>query len=271
MHFIPSFRTISKGEEPGIWLLFRGNELLLQTIEKDMVAPYIEAWGALGVGVVRTQYLGKMNGKPCYSGECTTATSPPEGMGFYPLRHLFNHGEESLFFLGGRAFQIMNWDRMSQYCGQCGLKTEPSPSERAKVCPKCDQLNFPRLSPAIIVAVIRGDKILLAHSKRHPRGMYSVLAGFVEPGETLEECVRREVKEETGVKVTNIQYFGSQPWPFPDSLMIAFTAEYVSGDLRMDDDEILDADWYKADKMPPIPGKISIARNLIDWFVEKRL
>ncbi|MFH1481427.1 MAG: NAD(+) diphosphatase, partial [Pseudomonadota bacterium] len=128
---------------------------------------------------------------------------------------------------------------------------------------------YPRLSPAIIVAVLKNDQILLAHSQRFPGQFYSVLAGFVEPGETLEECVQREVHEEVGITVKNIRYFGSQPWPFPDSLMIAFTAEYAGGEIRIDKSELTDAGWFSADHLPAVPSRISIARQLIDWFSEK--
>ena len=138
-----------------------------------------------------------------------------------------------------------------------------------KSAPQCGLVNYPRLSPAVIVAVIKDHQILLATSPRFKAAFYSVLAGFVEPGETLEECVKREIREEVGLEVKNIRYFGSQPWPFPDSLMVGFTCEYAKGELTLDQNEILQAAWFEADKLPPIPGKISIARKLIDWFVEQ--
>jgi NAD+ diphosphatase len=141
--------------------------------------------------------------------------------------------------------------------------------ERAKKCPNCGLLHFPRLAPAIIVAIERGDRLLMARSRRFTTGMYSVLAGFVEPGESLEETVAREVKEEVGISLKDIKYFGSQPWPFPHSLMIGFTATYASGEIVMDDSEIEDAGWFTVDSLPPLPGKISIARKLIDGFIEK--
>jgi len=146
---------------------------------------------------------------------------------------------------------------------------EPQSTERAKRCPKCGLLHFPRLAPAIIVLVERGDKLLMARSRHFASGMYSVLAGFVEPGESLEEAVIREVKEEVGISIKDIQYFGSQSWPFPHSLMIGFTATYEGGEISMDDTEIEDAGWFSIDKLPPLPGKISIARKLIDWFITK--
>ena len=140
--------------------------------------------------------------------------------------------------------------------------------ERAKICLKCGLINYPRISPAIIVAVVKKNQILLARSERFPTGFYSVLAGFVEPGETFEDCVKREVKEEVGLDVKNIRYFGSQPWPFPDSLMVGFTADYDGGKILIDKTEIKDAGWFTAHDLPQIPGKISIARRLIDWFVQ---
>jgi NAD+ diphosphatase len=140
---------------------------------------------------------------------------------------------------------------------------------RAKECPECKRLEFPRLSPAIIVLIERDDALLLARSARFPGAFFSVLAGFVEPGESLEEAVHREVMEETGITVKNIRYFGSQPWPFPDSLMIGFTAQYESGKIKIDGEEIVEAGWYRVDSLPQLPGKVSIARQLIDYFIGK--
>ena len=140
---------------------------------------------------------------------------------------------------------------------------------RAKECKTCGRLEFPRVSPAVIVLVEREDTLLLARSPGFPGRFFSVLAGFVNPGESLEEAIHREVLEETGITVKDIAYFGSQPWPFPDSLMIGFTARYVSGEIRIDGDEIVEAGWFTPSHLPQIPGKMSIARQLIDWFVEK--
>ena len=166
---------------------------------------------------------------------------------------------------------MVAWNQHHRFCGKCGHLTEYKTDERARACPQCGLINYPRLSPAIIVAVLRDNRILLAHSQRFPAKFYSVLAGFVEPGESLEECVKREILEEVGISVKNIRYFGSQPWPFPDSLMIGFTAEYAGGEIKVDPVEILDAGWFSADNLPPIPPKLSIARHLIDWFTEKTL
>ena len=167
----------------------------------------------------------------------------------------------------------MNWDRTHQFCGQCGAPTETLSFERAKQCPNCRLISYPRLSPAIIIAVTwrMGDekRILLARNHRFPPGRYSVVAGFVEAGESLEETARREVFEETGVRIQNICYFGSQPWPFPNSLMLGFTAEYASGDITLEEEEIADAQWFAASDLPQLPPKISIARKLIDAFISE--
>jgi NAD+ diphosphatase len=177
--------------------------------------------------------------------------------------------EEDLIWIAGRANQLVNWSQTHRHCGRCGQPTEDKTDERAKTCPQCGLVNYPRLSPAIIVAVLKNDRILLGRNKRFKLPFYSVLAGFVEPGETLEECVRREIREEVNISVKNIRYFGSQPWPFPDSLMIAFVADYAGGEIRTDGLEIIDAAWFTKDNLPQIPPKISIARQLIDWFVHR--
>jgi NAD+ diphosphatase len=128
---------------------------------------------------------------------------------------------------------------------------------------------FPRISPAVIVLVERQEKVLLARASRFTENLYSVLAGFAEPGETLEDTVMREIREEVGVEVSDIRYFGSQPWPYPDSLMIGFTASWAAGEIAADNDEITDARWFTVDNLPKIPDKLSISRSLIDWFIEK--
>jgi len=175
-----------------------------------------------------------------------------------------------MFSLAGRAIQVVTWDRTHQFCGQCGTPTESLADERAKRCPACGLISYPRLSPAIIIAVVRhtgeGQRLLLARNHRFAPGRFSVVAGYVEPGETLEECAGREVCEEVGIQIKDIRYFGSQPWPFPNSLMIGFTAEYAGGEIRLEEKEIAEAGWFAADSLPGMPPKMSIARRLIDWF-----
>jgi len=189
-------------------------------------------------------------------------------MSFKGIRDLFGQVAEELVGLAGRAGQIMRWDEAHQFCGRCSEAMEDKPDERAKSCPSCGLVNYPRISPAIIVAVVKAGQLLLARAARFPTRFYSVLAGFVEPGESLEACVVREVKEEVGIDVRDIRYFGSQPWPFPDSLMVGFTAAYAGGDITLDEKEILDAGWYTPDEIPQVPGKFSIAGRLIEWFLQ---
>ena len=186
------------------------------------------------------------------------------------MRALFGLIEEDLIWIAGLANQLVDWSRTHQYCGVCGHLTEDKTDERAKICPQCSGVNYPRLSPAVIVAVLKDNQILLARNKRFKLPFYSVLAGFVEPGETLEECVQREISEEVGIMVKNIRYFGSQPWPFPNSLMIAFVADYADGDITIDGSEIIEAAWFSTDQLSKIPPKISIARQLIDWFIKNQ-
>jgi len=259
---------MNREREPAWWFVFCGDKLLVKSMDKVVTIPCVTDLGKLNLQPIRKQYLGTQDGRPCYSAECADGVLVPEGMEFKGLRGLFGLMKEDLFQRAGYAIQIMNWDRTNQYCGRCGTPTEESAEERAKVCPECGFVRFPRISPAIIVAVLRGNQILLARANRFPYKFYSVLAGFVEPGESLEECLKREVKEEVGVEVKNICYFGSQSWPFPNSLMVAFTADYAKGKITVDENEIAEADWFTANKLPRIPDKISIARRLIDWFVE---
>jgi NAD+ diphosphatase len=187
------------------------------------------------------------------------------------LRGLHGRLADHEWNIGGRATQILDWYRDNQFCGRCGGPMSRASGERAMRCPDDGHTAYPRLSPAIIVLVEREDgRALLGRSGRWDTPMYSTLAGFVEPGETLEEAVQREVFEEVGVQVGDIRYVASQPWPFPNSLMLGFTARWVSGDIRVDGVEIADAQWFAPDELPSIPGKLSIARRLIDGWISRQ-
>jgi NAD+ diphosphatase len=269
MSFVPSYQLSVDEPGPSWWFVFSGTKLLVERVDQRVRIPLLNGPDPLPLSTLRKQFLGSLNGRPCLTAECEPDVEIPAHMEFQGLRKLYGALDEDMFWVAGRAFQIMDWDRTHQHCGRCGSPTKNKADERAKVCPSCGLVSFPRMSPAIIVAVIRDKAILLAHAERFPGAMYSVLAGFVESGESLEDCVRREVKEESGIDIQNIRYFGSQPWPFPNSLMVGFTAEYSGGEITMDAKEIVDAGWFAADNLPAIPDKISIARKLIDWFVEK--
>jgi NAD+ diphosphatase len=248
------------------WFVFCLNKLLIVNDKPGI--PYSKSLEEFNLSPLRTQYLGNLQGQPCYSAEVPPDTTAPEGMSFKELMSLYGVLDEDIYLLAGRAIQIVRWDQQHQYCGRCGHKTETLQGERAKKCPVCGFTSYPRLSPAVITAVFKDDKILLSHYAAFRGNMHTIIAGFVEPGETLEECIKREILEEVGIKVKNIKYFSSQPWPYPNSLMIGFTAEYESGEISVDRSEISDAGWYDVNNLPELPPKMSIAREMIDWFIQ---
>jgi NAD+ diphosphatase len=212
--------------------------------------------------------MGRLDGVPCFAADLGETAPPPAGRASSGVRELFGKLPDDLFALAGRALHLVHWHQTNRFCGRCGARTGDHTTERAKNCPQCGLLVFPRLSPAVIVAVRKRDAILLARNRQRSGRMFSIIAGFVEPGESLEDAVRRELREEVGIEVQDLRYFGSQPWPYPDSLMLGFTAEYASGEIDLRDSEIAEAGWYRADAFPPeIPSPISISRALIDNFV----
>lgn len=221
----------------------------------------------LGRAPLRHMYLGTLGGRGCFAFEYGADTEAPPGMLWQGLRALYGRLDDSLFALAGRALQLVDWDRTHQFCGRCGTPMRHRDRERARECPACRLIAYPRIAPAVMCLVRRGREILLARSPHFPPGMYSALAGFVEPGESLEQCLAREVLEETGISIVNPRYFASQPWPFPHSLMIAFVADCAGGQLAPAPDEIEDAQWFALDALPKLPNRISIARRLIDGVI----
>jgi NAD+ diphosphatase len=215
-------------------------------------------------------YLGLYGDEPCYAVRLNESSDLPNGCEWSEIRPLHATLPETLYALIGYAAQILSWRENHQFCSKCGAKAEPSETERAMVCTDCGFMNYPRISPSIIVAVTKGNELLMARSPHFPEGLYSVVAGFLEPGETLEQCVAREVWEETGIEVGNIRYHSSQPWPFPHSIMIGFTADYVGGEIKIDPKEIQDAGWYSPENLPEIPSESTIARWLINNYLEKK-
>jgi len=163
-----------------------------------------------------------------------------------------------------RAMALVNWRSSTRFCGRCGSPNGDKPDELARQCPSCGALSFPRISPAVLAVVTRGGRLLLARNVMHKTGIWSILAGFVEPGETFEDCVRRETREEVSIDVRPTGYLGSQPWPFPDQLMVGFSADWVSGELQPDGAEIAEAGWFGPDDHPPLPMHGSLSRRLID-------
>lgn len=251
----------------GFLFIFRANQLLVTEGPDRSGIPLSQAVEGCFEPSFR-QYFGELAGRPCFCLDVDEAAAQPPDLSFRCLRSLLGQLEEDLFLVAGRAFQLVNWNRTTQFCGRCGAQTQSQPEEFVKKCPVCKTSFYPRISPAIIVAVRRGNKLLLAHNKSFRSNLYSVIAGFLEPGETFEDCVKREVMEEVGLEVTNVRYFGSQSWPFPDSLMVGFTADYAGGEIAVDGSEIEMAGWFGLDDLPVIPDKTTIAGWLIQSFVD---
>ena len=250
---------------PALWFAIRGRQLLVHA--QGGLEP-LEAPEAIGLEPRGTHYLGALGALHCWSVELAPDAEPPAGMAFRDLRQLYGVLDTSLHAVATRAVQIVEWDLTHRFCGACGAPTSAHPSERSRVCTACGLAQFPRIAPAVIAAVTRGEEILLGRSAHFPPGIYSALAGFVEPGESLEQAVFREVLEETAIEVEDVRYFGSQPWPFPHSLMLGFTARYRSGELRADGVELEDARWFHRDDMPMLfPGNVSISQWLIRDFL----
>ena len=214
-------------------------------------------------------FLGELAGAPCFAHALGDGEPAPEGTDPVALRQLFGALPDDDFAIAGRALGVTAWDRDHRHCGRCGAPTERSPTERVRTCTRCGHGAYPRLSPAVIALVVRDGRALLARNARFPRSFYSTLAGFVELGESLEHAVAREIHEEAGIAITDIRYFGSQPWPFTNSLMIGFTARWAGGEIVPDPTEIADASWFAPDELPPVPPRLSIARELIDDFVRR--
>jgi len=221
----------------------------------------------LDIEVISEHYLGRFRGRCIYAVEASGAV--PEGYSAAGLRDWLGRVEPSVFYLAGRAQQVIDWHRSHRFCGRCGAENEDHPNDRAKTCPSCKLISYPRLSPSIIVLVTRGEEMLLARNAQWPTKMYSTLAGFVEPGESIEQTVHREVLEEVGLRVSDLKYLGSQSWPFPNSLMLGFHAEYAGGEIVCQEEEIADAQWFTADDLPNVPPKTAISRWLIDAFIDR--
>ena len=249
------------------WFIFDKQNLLVRKEGDSFRIPLLTRDAAKRYAADGIRGIGAAGGIRCCAAVLNSELGLEEPFSLAELRPLFGLIDFELFWMGARALHLLHWDSRSRFCGVCGSPNREKGDEIAKVCASCGEIVYPRISPAVIVAVVKDGKILLANANRFNAKLYSVIAGFVEPGESLEQCVHREVMEEMGIRVKNVRYFDSQPWPFPDSLMAGFTAEYESGTLTVDKRENDHADWFAPDELPKIPAKVSIARRLIDWFI----
>ena len=271
MTFIPAIHPPPNRGRSTLWFIFDNNRLLVESENGACSLPDAARIEATGSEPEPRIFLGLIGDVLCYAGGWGPDETLPGSCEWMDLRGLQGAIGEELFWIAGRANHLLDWERSHRFCGRCGGPMANKSDERAKHCPACGLVNYPRLNPAVIVAVIKGHRILLARNKRFRAPFYSVLAGFVEPGETLEQCVQREIREEVGLTVKNIRYFGSQPWPFPNSLMMGFVADYAAGRIVVDNSELMEAGWYSADALPALPSKISMAWKLIDWFINSHM
>jgi NAD+ diphosphatase len=267
--FVPALRPPSEAPRAAAWFAFKGDRLLVRPAGEGVLIPEYAELASIGCDFEAGHYLGRLDDVDCYAVELTDDIEAPADAVFEGLRALYGRLADEHYSVAGRAAQILVWDQTHRFCGRCGEPTVAAPADRAKLCPQCGLLSFPRLSPAVIMLIRRGeDEFLLARNRAFVDGFFSVLAGFVEPGESLEEAVAREVLEEVNLDVEDIRYFGSQPWPFPHQLMIGFVARYAGGEIRPQADEIVEAAWFsRRGELPKLPGKLSIARRLIDAFL----
>jgi NAD+ diphosphatase len=252
------------------WFAFRGNDLLVRVLPGGACeVPVAADASALPVPPVRTQPLGWIDETPCHAAELADDAPVPEGCAYLSLRKLHGRVDPAIFEAAGTAFQVQYWDRTHQFCSVCASPLAITPGERSKKCPRCAHQFFPKVTPAIIVLVEDGARILMTRAPRFPPGMYGLVAGFVESGESLEACVAREVAEETGVSIADITYFGSQPWPFPHQVMIGFVARHAGGEIVVNKDELEEAAWFHRDALPMLPPPLSIARQLVDAWIAR--
>ncbi|HSW04780.1 NAD(+) diphosphatase [Aquabacterium sp.] len=258
MEFHPAVQPAATRSAAAWCFAFVDGQLLVLDGESPTLLPVSD--GPVLTEAMARHYLGRCDGLDCWALRLDTVPSGWRGM---PLRAAMMAFAPPLMALAGRAAQVLEWDRAHRFCGVCGTPTELQPQERARRCPACGHTAYPRLSPSMMALVWREGELLLARSPHFAKGMYSALAGFVEAGESIEDCVVREVAEEVGVRITDLRYYGSQSWPFPHSLMVAFTARWVAGEIVPQAGEIEHAAWFTPDALPGIPPRFSIAGHLI--------
>ena len=249
---------------PGCWILLRESELIIDTTGATPILPAAVIPPVPIVG--EPLYLGLWQGLSCRLGVVGQDIELDTGL---EASDLFAGNPDlpiDLLSLGGLARQVLHWEGNSRYCSKCGTGMTRLPAEWGKLCPDCGAHHFPHIHPCVIVVVRRPGEVLLARKAEWPIGRYSLVAGFLDFSECLEEAVAREVMEETGIEINNIRYIGSQGWPFPSQLMAGFVADYVAGEVKVEEKELEDAGWFSVDDLPLLPPKRSISRYLIDTY-----
>lgn len=248
------------------WFIFQDNKLIfIANASVDILST--TDFKLIEAHFLRKHYLGTYNDTACYCAEVSTDFIFPFDHIALTIRGAFERLGDHWFPALARSQGVLNWDKLNQFCGACGAQTIHQANKFERLCSECGSGAYPRISPSAIVLIHRNDEILLARGPNFAPGRYGLIAGFVEVGESIEETIHREVYEEVGLTVHRLKYFNSQSWPFPDSLMIGFTAAYKSGEIKIDNEEIIEAGWFRYDQLPGYPSKASLARKLIDHFI----
>tara|TARA_B100000902_G_C27225573_1_gene872018 strand:+ start:98 stop:931 length:834 start_codon:yes stop_codon:yes gene_type:complete len=265
--FVPE--NINSSSESSVSIIIRNQEFLTSKQSEILIFEDDDLkWSEMEF--IDTQFLGFLNDKPCFIRELTPDSPVSDHAMLAPLRTLLGRMPDALFSICSRSLQLTDWKNNNKFCGVCGSKMKGHESERAMFCECNNILIYPKISPCIIVLVTNGENMLLAHNKNFPGNFYSTLAGFIEAGESAEDAIHREIFEEVKVKVKNIEYFGSQSWPFPSQLMLGYHAEYLEGEIKPDGVEIDNADWFHFENLPQVPtGNISISGQLIESYINK--
>ena len=265
--FVPE--NINSSSESSVSIVIRNQEFLTSKQSEILIFEDDDLkWSEMEF--IDTQFLGFLNDKPCFIRELTPDSPVSDQAMLAPLRTLLGRMPDALFSICSRSLQLTDWKNNNKFCGVCGSKMKGHESERAMYCECNNILIYPKISPCIIVLVTNGENILLAHNKNFPGNFFSTLAGFIEAGESAEDAIHREIFEEVKVKVKNIEYFGSQSWPFPSQLMLGYHAEYSEGEIKPDGVEIDNADWFHFENLPQVPtGNISISGQLIESYINK--
>lgn len=258
------------GELTALFFIFCNTELL---ISKTLTGYTIPAGPLNQIDTLPAEYIryiGLYDATPCYLIVVSEQFALKHDSQWKNLRSLHDLIDHDHYLLAGKASELASWHQRNTYCGKCGTAMTDHATECARICPSCDFQAFPQISPVVIMTVEQGDNILLGRSPHFPKGMYSPLAGFVDPGETAEEAVMREVKEEAGITVKNLCYITSQAWPYPHSLMLGFRSDYDYGEIVIEQDELEDVQWFNVHKLPVLPSSISISRYLLECFIRER-
>ena len=247
------------------WYIFYDDKLLLQKRGEGFAIPFGEK---APLPVARMLPVTMPDGTEAMAASLDAPLDETEQFRLVGLRASFDCLERSFYDQAGKAYELLYWDKHSRYCPVCGTPTiQQGPI--MKKCPKCGNEIFPSVSPAILVLIRKEDSVLLVHARNFKGSFHGLVAGFLETGETLEECVRREVREETGLTIRNITYFGNQPWPYPSNLMVGFMADYAGGKIKLQEEELSTAAFFTRDHLPELPQKLSLARRMIDAWLEE--